>query len=292
MKVLPWMFGVLTSFCLMAVGIRELSGDLPVFQTLFVRSVIGLLVVGLVMVLTGQLSRIGTTRPGMQVFRNLFHFCGQYLWFVGIGILPLAEVFALEFTVPLWSALLAAVFLNERLTPRRLTAVLLGLLGVVVIVQPTTAGPSEGALIVIGAAICFAVTFVCTKSLTVTDRPLTIVFYMCLVQMPIALAFSLHGWVWPAGVQWIWLVLIGLTALSAHYCLAGAMSVAEVTTVVTIDYLRLPLIGLVGVLLYDEPLKLSLLLGGALMVLGNVIGNRGGGNASTRSAGNRLHKID
>ena len=105
---------------------------------------------------------------------------------------------------------------------------------------------------------------------------------MSLIQLPIGLILSISTWVWPTALQWFWLFIIGFTAMSAHYCMAKAMQYAEVTMIVTIDFLRLPLIALVGVFLYAEEFELTLLLGGALMLIGNLISIR----QSSKKAGN------
>ncbi len=269
MVVLAWMSGTLMSFCLMALGARELSGDIPVFQTLFFRSAIGLILISLLILLLDKKQVFRSERVALHTFRNTFHFFGQYGWFVGIGLLPLAEVFALEFTVPIWTAIIAALFLREKITPRKAVSISLGALGVVVIVRPGVEIVDAASLIVLGAAICYAVSYTATKSLSSSESPLTILFYMCLVQLPVSFFLSMSVWTWPAGIQWLWLVVIGVTALSAHFCLVKAMRYAEVTTVITLDFLRLPLIGVLGVLLYNEAFELYLLIGGVLMLFGN-----------------------
>lgn len=271
MMALLWMCGALLSFSLLAIGARELSGDISVYQTLLVRSTVGLVFILSLMLVRQKSSLMLTQRPGLHIFRNLFHFGGQYGWFVGIGLLPLAEVFALEFTVPFWTVIIAAIFLKESITRRKVIAVLLGTLGVVLIVKPGYEIINVASFIVLGAAMCFAVVHSSTKSLASTEKPLTIIFYMCVVQLPIGLLLSLSVWKWPDALQWLWLVVVGMTALSAHFCMAKAMQYAEITRIVTLDFLRLPLIALLGVLLYDEAFEVSLMLGGLLMLLGNFI---------------------
>ena len=271
MRTVAWMVGTLLSFCVMAVGARELSGDLSVFQMLFFRSAIGLVCVLSILIVSGQIKTIKSKRVKLQGFRNLFHFAGQYGWFLGIGLLPLAEVFALEFTVPIWTFIVAVIFLNEKITVSKICAVSLGLMGVLIIARPGYAIIDPASLIVLGAAFCYAVAHTCTKSLSRTESAISILFYMCIVQLPIALLCSLPGWKWPDASEWGWLLVIGITALSAHYCMTKAMLFAEVTTVVAIDFFRLPLIALIGVLLYKEQFEISALLGGALILLGNLI---------------------
>lgn len=271
MRALVWMLGTLLSFSLMAVCARELSGEIATHQTLFVRSAIGLICISTILVASKNITKIQTTKLGLHSVRNIFHFAGQYGWFLGIGLLPLAEVFALEFTVPIWTLIIAAVALGERITVRKLMAVALGFIGVAVILRPGIAAINDASLIVLASAVCYAISHTTTKSLSSSESALSILFYMCVIQLPIGLLLSLSDWIWPTGPQWIWLLIIGLTALTAHYCMTNAMRHAEAGIVVTLDFLRLPLIALVGVLIYSEPFELSLLIGGLLMLAGNVI---------------------
>ena len=271
MYAVAWMTGTLFSFSLMAICARELSQEIATPQTLFFRSAIGLVCISIILLVSNERVKIQTNRLGLHTLRNIFHFAGQYGWFLGIALLPLAEVFALEFTVPIWTLIIAALVLGEKITARKVAAIMLGTLGVVVILQPGVAIIDTASFIVLASAICYAVSHTTTKSLSSSDSAMSILFYMCLVQLPIGVFLSLSSWVWPAGLQWLWLLVIGLIALSAHYCMVKAMQYAEATTVVTLDFFRLPLIALVGVLLYSEQFEFSLLIGGLLMLIGNIV---------------------
>lgn len=264
-----WMIGALTSFCLMAVGARELNSEIGIFQILFFRSIVGLLVLVPIILLSKQSDFLYPKRINLHIVRNLFHFAGQYGWFLGIGLLPLATVFAIEFTTPFWTIIISYIFLKEAITVKKVIAVLLGILGILVIVQPSTEVSQFASLIVLGAAICYAFSHVATKSLSNTQSPITIIFMMCLIQAPLGLLLFIEGWTTPVGIQWLWLVIIGLTALSAHYCMTKAMQYAEVTFVVTMDMFRLPLISIIGVLLYAEHFSVALVLGILFIVAGN-----------------------
>ncbi|MGI2870055.1 DMT family transporter [Vibrio alginolyticus] len=163
------------------------------------------------------------------------------------------------------------LFLHERLTIRKLLAVVFGLIGVVVILKPGVEVLNPSAFIVLGSAFCYAISHASTKSLSVTENPLTILFFMCVVQLPIGLILSVKNWITPTSIQFFWLIIIGGTALTAHYCMAKAMQYAEVSVVVILDFIRLPAIGVVGAILYGEDIELSLLVGALLMLLGNLL---------------------
>lgn len=262
-----WMGGTLFSFLLMAVAGRELSDALTTFQVLFWRGLVGLVVVLIVLSRAGW-RHAATRQPVVQLARNLIHFVAQYGWFFGIASIPLAQVFALEFTTPIWTMLMAAIFLREAITRARLLAVGLGFTGILIILRPGFAGVEIAQLAVLGAAVGYASSFIFTKKLVATDTPLAILFYMTVIQLPLGLVTSLHDWVWPSGVLWIWVVAVGVTALSAHYCMTRALQLADATVVTPLDFLRLPLAALVGYLLYGQPFEVWVLAGAAIIFIG------------------------
>jgi drug/metabolite transporter (DMT)-like permease len=196
---------------------------------------------------------------------------GQYGWFVGVSLLPLSQVFALEFTAPLWTSILAMIFLGEILTLRRFIAIVLGFSGVFLIVNPGEGIFNFNSLYVIAAAILFSVGNTFSKSLVKTDRPLTILFYMSLIQLPIALALSYQSLIMPDAVQSFWMLVIGLTSMASHFCMSKAMQKTDLSIVVTLDFFRLPLITLVGVLLYQEAFKWVMVVGALMVFSANLI---------------------
>jgi len=258
------MAGALVSFMSMAIAGRQLSAELTTFQILFFRSLVGLVVV-LALFQHWGWKRAKTRVFGRHLLRNVAHFGGQYGWFYGIAFIPLTEVFAIEFTVPIWTAILATIFLGERMNQLRVLAVVLGFAGILVILRPGVAAISVPALAVLGGALCYAISHVFTKRLSATESPLTILFYMTVIQLPLGLVPALPHWVWPSAALWPWVGVVALTALSAHYCLTRAFQLADATVVIPMDFLRLPLIAVVGFLFYGETLQIWVLVG-ALIV--------------------------
>jgi drug/metabolite transporter (DMT)-like permease len=211
---------------------------------------------------------VRTQRIGLHVLRNTLHFAGQYFWVYSIGALALATVFAIEFTMPVWTALLAAVFIGERLTTPRIVQLALGLVGVLIILRPGAGFFQVAALVMILGSMCYAATMICTKKLSASDSPLAVLFWMSVVQMPIALATALPQWVAPVGADLPWVIAIGAGSFAAHYCMTRAMTLADATLVVPIDFIRLPLIAVVGALFYAEPFDPMVLVGAAVIFAG------------------------
>ena len=97
---------------------------------------------------------------------------------------------------------------------------------------------------------------------------------MTIIQLPLGLIPALYDWHSPSLSVWPWILLVGITALTAHYCITRAMQLIDATVVVPMDFLRLPLIAGVGYLLYSEPLEWAVILGALIMLIGNFISIR------------------
>jgi drug/metabolite transporter (DMT)-like permease len=269
-RVVLWMIGTLLSFSAMAVSIRELSATLGIMEILSVRAAVGLLIIGALMALRPELRHaLNRRRLGLHVLRNSIHFGAQYLWATSLLLLPLSTVFALEFTMPAWTMLLATLLLAERMTPSRIGAVVLGLLGVVVILRPGIETFHPAALLVLTAAFGYAVQNVATKKLTTTESAFAIVFWMNVIQLPLGLlgadplfASKLAAQQLPA------LAGLGIAGLTAHYCLTNAFRAGDASLVVPLDFLRIPLIAVVGWWLYGEALDVFVFAGAGLIIAG------------------------
>ena len=272
-RILPaalWMVGALLSFSTMAVSIRELAGRLTIFEVLAVRSGVALLIIiGVGLARVHLLRGLSLRRLGLQFMRNAVHYVAQYAWATSLTLLPLATVFALEFTMPAWTALLAAGFLGERLTLSRVGVVVLGFIGVLVIVRPGLDSVRPGIVLILAAAFGFAVTMVATKELTKTESTFAIVFWMNLLQLPMAFLGSDPNFFAKidAGMT-VPIIGIGVAGLSSHFCLSNAFRVGEAIVVVPFDFMRIPLIAVVGWWLYGEPLDALVFLGAGLIIAG------------------------
>ena len=264
------MLGTLLSFSVMAIAARQLSADFSTLQILAIRSAIGLLVVSMMLTRAGW-QQVRTRQPGTHLLRNLAHYLGQFGWFYAIGFIPLAAVFAIEFTVPLWTLLFAAALLGERISLPRIIAVLLGIGGVLVILRPGAEVLHTAAVVMLGGAFAYGLSHTLTKRLAPANTPLCILFYMMAIQLPLGLVPAVFDWVTPGVTHWPWFLLVGLTGLSAHYCMVRALMLADASVVIPMDLLRLPLIALVGFVAYGETVDFYLAVGAGLILLGNAL---------------------
>jgi drug/metabolite transporter (DMT)-like permease len=264
-----WMSGWLLLMVVVAVAGREATRELTVFQVMLMRSVLGLAMLWPLIRRAGGLSGMRSQRLRLHMGRNMVHYAAQYGWFAALAMIPLAQVVAIEFTMPIWSALLAAMLLGERLDRAKLAAVALGLAGVVVIVRPDAAQFNAGQWIALVAALGFGISVVLVKSLTRTDPAIKVIFWMLVVQSAIGLAPAIALWQWPGATTWGWVLVVAFCGTYSHYCFARAMQLADATVVVPMDFLRVPLTALVGWALYAERVDVLTLAGMALILAGN-----------------------
>ncbi len=271
-----WMTGSIASFSAMAVATRAVKVRHETFEILAYRSILGLMIVLLAATLLGRLNRISAQRFPSHLLRNGFHFTGQALWFWAVTQIPLAQVFALEFTSPLWVILLSPLVLGERLTRPRLLAAGLGFAGILIVARPDFGHIEPGVMAAAGCAVFFAATMLMTKKLTRGEDILSILFWLTLLQAIFGLALSFRDGAitLPDSATLPWLLLIGLAGIVAHLCLTTALSLAPASFVGPVDFVRLPVIALIGAAFYEEPLVWTLALGAALILTANYISLR------------------
>jgi drug/metabolite transporter (DMT)-like permease len=175
-RAIAWMLVALSCFCLLAIASRELTAMMGTVEILFWRSLLGFAIVVAVLARIGMLNTSGLQPQlvGWHALRNVTHFAGQCAWLMAIAALPLAEVFALEFTTPLWAALLAAFFMGEALNRGRWISLLLGFAGVLLILRPGAAVINPASLVMLAGAFGFGITVIVTRKLTAAGRELVV----------------------------------------------------------------------------------------------------------------------
>ena len=275
------------SFSLMAISGRELAPELNTFEIMFFRSLIGLVIVIVIGFFVGTLRQIKTDRIGLHVLRNTAHFTGQNLWFLAVAFIPFSQLFALEFSTPLWVALLAPIFLGEALTRRRLLSVGIGFSGVLIVARPDLSQLDPAISAAMACAICFACSLMATKKLTIDQSITCILFWLTLMQLGMGLvAVVLTGDIFmPQGIDNIWVITVGICGLTAHFCITKALALAPAIVVIPLDFLRLPLISLIGFLAYDEAFEWTVVFG-AMLIFAAVFVNLQAEHKHNRTASN------
>lgn len=276
-----WMLCSIGGFSALAVAGREIGAALDTFEMMLYRSLIGLAAVAAAAVLTGRRAEMRPRHLRLHLFRNTLHFAGQNLWLYALALIPLAQLFALEFSAPVMVALAAPFVLGERLTPTRLLSAALGFAGVLIVARPGAMGGglSAGIVAALLCAVSFAATALVTKRLTERASVLAILFWLAAIQSVLGLLSA--GWdgrvALPQGAVLAWVIVLGLSGLVAHLGLTKALSLAPASVVTPLDFLRLPVIALVGAAFYGEAFDPLVLVGGAVIFAANWINIRTAG---------------
>lgn len=273
LKAALWMTGAIASFSFMAVAGRELAGDYDTFEIMLYRSLVGVIIVVALTTLNKRWHEVHTGNIRQHFLRNIFHFTGQNLWFYAVAVIPLAQVFALEFTSPLWVVILAPLLLGEKMTRIRAFSAILGFIGILVVTRPSPETFEIGLVVAASAAIFFALTIVLTKRLTRDNSITCILFYLTSIQLVLGLITAGYDGdiALPTASSFPLLFLVGCAGLIAHFCLTTALSIAPATVVVPIDFARLPVIAVAAMILYDEPLEIWVFVGALLIFSANYL---------------------
>jgi drug/metabolite transporter (DMT)-like permease len=272
-----WMSGTLFSFVIAAVSVRAMSKTFNAFEIMSLRSAGGLVILGVLAAFQpGLWASVRINRMGLQTFRNFVHFGSQICWTIAIAMLPFATVFALEMTIPAWVTILAVIFLGERMFASRAAALALCVVGALVILRPGHEAFQPAALIMLFGALLFAIAAISTKKLITTETTFSIMLWMNLMQLPLNFAGSDPAFLvrfTPALI----LPTLGICAagLAIHYCLANAFRCADAIMVIPMDFLRVPLIAVIGWAFYGENPDLYVFAGAGLIVIGVLWNLRG-----------------
>lgn len=243
----------ISGLCLtgMHVSVRLVPGDLHPYEMVFLRNLIGL---GMLLALYGRggLAVLRTRRLGLHALRGLLQMLSMVTFFSGLLITPLGEVNALGFTSPLFATALAVMFLRERLPPRRLIVLLLGVAGTLIIIRPGFGVMTSGPLLILVSSLFWGVALIAIKMLSRTETTATTIIYMALFLTPMSLVPALPVWQWPTVEQMAWLTMIAVFATIAHMALNQSFRLAEATLVMPLDFFKLLWGSLWGYLFFAE----------------------------------------
>ena len=271
-KATFWMLGAIFSFSLMAIAGRELGGELDSFEIMLRRSIFGIFIILALAMCFGTINQIKFTDLKLHTIRNISHFFGQTLWYFALTQVTLAQLFAFEFTAPLWVALFAPLFLKERFTKQKFFVICIGFTGILIIARPGAGSLSTGMMTAIFCAIGFAGSLLATKLLTKKHTVTCILFWLTIIQFFISFIFAGidRNITIPTSTCLHWVSIISIGGLTAHLCITTALTLAPANIAAPLEFLRLPLIAVVGYFVYAEALSIFVLLGAILIVVANI----------------------
>ena len=260
------MLGAMILFSTMGVFIKLSSSQLHPLEVVFFRNFLALFFLT-PWIFHQRANVFKSNRKKLYTLRAIFNVVGMAAGFTALTLIPLAEATALSFTAPLFATLGAVLILGEIVRHRRIIAIFFGFVGMLIILRPGIEAVSLGALLAIANAITIAITVLIVKKLTTTEKPITIVAYMALLQTPMALIPALFYWEWPSLITWTWLFCLAGAGTIGHLMYTKAIQLAEVSQLQPIDFVRLPIIALFGYIVFAEQPSIWVWIGGAVIFL-------------------------
>ncbi len=246
-----WMFGAAVAFSAAITLVRHLSANYSTFEIVIFRLVFGIAVM---LPWAMRAGRAGLRTPNLRLYavRAVLAYSAMFAGYYSVRLITIADSIALQFTLPIFTAILAVLLLKERAHAHRWIATVVGFAGVLIIVRPGFAEVNAGAAIALGAAFLFAAVDVSTRFLARSDGVRTMLFYGFVMQLPIAVLPAAATWVTPPLADLPWIGAFALCALGAQVCITKSLSTAEASLVSPVLYLRLPIVAVLGFVFFGE----------------------------------------
>ncbi len=269
------LLGSSLAFSLMTVCAKHLGGRLPVAEIVLSRALISLLITRLMLKQAG-VSPWGNNKRMLWI-RGLLGTLALFCVFKALEELPLASATVLQYTYPTFAAIGAWIFLKERTSSQIWIAVILGWLGIWMVVNPTWPNSSVSGLstiqtlIALTGAFLTALAYVCVRNLSKHEHPLVIVYYFPLVSVPITFPLVWNGGVMPIGMEWIWLLGIGLLTQIGQVLITEGLRILPAAIASSINYVQVLFATLWGLILFSEPIEAPTILGSILILCATLI---------------------
>ncbi len=246
-----YMLAATVLFSIMVASVRHVSSEVASFEIVFFRNLLGIFIIGPIIARRG-LGFLRTTRLRLYAWRAAFGLGSMFMWFYAITVTPIAEAVALSFTSPLFVTVIAVFFLHEKVGAPRWIATAIGFGGAMIVLRPGIAEVTTGHMLLIASSILMAVSIVSIKMLARTESPERIVAYMVIIFTPVSLIPALFVWEWPSLNAWFWLFVVAGAGTFAHIAFTRALSKADASAVMPLDFMRLPATAVIGYLAFSE----------------------------------------
>lgn len=254
-------------FAAMHGCVRFVAQEIHPFEVAFFRCFFGLLMLSPWLLTTAR-SALRTSRVSLHLSRAVLNVGAMFMFFAALKLTPIAQVQALAFTAPLFTTVMAVFVLGEVVRLRRWSAVIVGFIGALIIIRPGIQPIDLGSMLTVISAAVWAVCMIMIKRLSSTDSALTITAYMVLLMSPLALVPALFVWVWPQGVQWLWLIACGVLGTFAQWLMTQSFRLADTTVVLPLDFAKLIWGAIIGYLAFGELIDLWTWVGGTIIFAG------------------------
>ena len=235
----------------MVIFIRKASENLHVLEVVFFRNLLAFIVMLPLLRSTG-LAAIKMNNTRLFFMRGFVGAIGMIAGFTCLTLIPLAQATAISFSQPLFITIGATLFLGEIIKGRTIAAIIVGVIGMLIIVQPGFNSFSFGIMLAIISALALSVNALIVKKLTITDSPQAIIMWMVIMLIPITFIPAITVWQWPSFETWLYLWGIAILGTLAHFSWTKSYAMAEITSLEPIGFIKLPIIALLGWMIFAE----------------------------------------
>jgi len=240
-------------FSIMVIFIRKASENLHILEVVFFRNLLAFIIM-LPILKSSNLAAIKMQNTKLFFMRGFFGAIGMLAGFTCLTLIPLAQATAISFSKPIFITIGATIFLGEIIKIRRIAAIIIGFIGMLIIVQPGVNSFSFGVMLAIIAALAHSINALIVKKLTLTDTPQAIIMWMVIILIPITFIPAISVWQWPSFETWLYLWGIAIVGTLAHLTWTKSCSMAEITSLQPIEFIKLPMMALFGwVIFYEIP---------------------------------------
>lgn len=251
-------------FSCMHATVAKLTQELHPFQVAFFRNIFGLLAL-LPLLMRTRFTALRTKKIGLHALRGVANGCSMLLFFTSLSLIPLAEVTALSYAAPLFVTIGAVLVLGERIRARRIAALIVGFIGMLIILRPGFAEIGLGQILILSSTVLWAVSMIDIKILARTDSSLTISTYMLFFAIPISLAVSIPVWQTPDAWQFALLLLLGLLGSAGQVLFTEAFRHADTGVIMPLEFTKLIFAAILGFLIFGQMPDIFTWLGGAVI---------------------------
>jgi drug/metabolite transporter (DMT)-like permease len=238
-------------FSIMVIFIRKASESLHILEVVFFRNLLALIVM-LPIIKSIGLAAIKMNNTRLFFMRGFVGAIGMIAGFTCLTLIPLAQATAISFSQPLFITIGATIFLGEVIKARRIAAIIVGIIGMLIIVQPGFNTLSFGIMLAIISALALSVNALIVKKLTLTDTPHAIIIWMVVMLIPITLIPAIPVWEWPSLEAWLYLWGIAILGTLAHFSWTKSYALADITSLEPIGFIKLPIMALLGWMIFTE----------------------------------------
>tara|TARA_B100001123_G_scaffold364390_1_gene422732 strand:+ start:233 stop:1105 length:873 start_codon:yes stop_codon:yes gene_type:complete len=238
-------------FSIMNIFIRKAAENLHVLEVVFFRNLLAFILMLPILKSTGLVA-IKMNNTKLFFLRGFFGAIGMVAGFTSLTLIPLAQATAISFSKPIFITIGATIFLGEIIKARRITAIIIGIIGMLIIVQPGVNSFSFGIILAIFGALAHSLNALIVKKLTLTDTPQAIVTWMVIILIPITFIPAITVWEWPSFETWLYLWGIAIVGTLAHFLWTKSYSMADITSLEPIAFIKLPIMALIGWMIFSE----------------------------------------